>query len=143
VFKISRRSLAIGLASVSAIGLSTLVFTDPAWAACSTATGISFYDNANCTTFLKTINGDTQINDLGATSPNMKDKISSVLESPATSQGSWRLYLHSSINLGGTYLGLSNASTTSFKYWNLSQLNFDNKAESLCQFRAVGSSSPC
>jgi hypothetical protein len=144
VSRIAPRRAANGL--VGALLLSgAIMVTGPASAdaACSTSTGISYYLNTGCSSLLKTINGDTTINDLSTQSPNMNNNISSVSESPANSQGSWRLYLYDSINRSGTYLGLSNASTTSFKSWDLTQLNFNDLASSLCQIRVVGTSSPC
>lgn len=126
---------------VSAVVGAGAAVAAPAQAACSTSSGLEgiyYYmaDNCASNSYLGKINGATQINNLASYGSGWNNSISSVVEGPADSHGSWRLTLADGINLSGSVLGLSNGSTTSGKYWNLSGLNFNDKASSLLQTKS-------
>jgi hypothetical protein len=111
----------------------------PANAACATTTsyGIFYYIDVNCasTSYLGKIATDAQYDNLATQlGSSWNNSISSVNESKSTGGESWRLYLSDNINQGSPTLGLSNASTTSAKSWNLTNLNFNDKASSLLQY---------
>ena len=135
------RRLSIAVVTAAAVGGAVVLSAAPASAACSTSgsqIGIYYYGENSCasTSYLGKINADTAINDLSLYGPEWDNNISSVNESPKDSGGSWRLYLYQFPLKTGSAIGLSNASTTVSKSWNLDQLSFDNKASSLMQTRS-------
>ena len=107
-----------------------------ALAACATnpSSGVYYYNTHTCDTLIYSADGYTAPDSFGANN----NKIGSVLESKAVG-GSWRAYLYGGINHTGLLVGLSNASTTQGKSWDLSTLQgVDNETDSICQNRVTG-----
>lgn len=113
--------------------------TAPATAACNSNpnAGVYYYDTTTCGTLIYSANGYTAPNSFGSNN----NKISSVNQSRATGGGSWRAYLYGGIGHNNLLIGLSNASTTSGKSWNLANYadGVNNNTDSICQDRVIGS----
>ncbi len=117
-------------------GTAAVAMPSAAFATCSTSpnlTGIYYYTNINCGSYLDKINADVEIDSLADYAPGWNNSISSVDESPQIGDERWRLYMYNAIDLSGASIGLSNASTTASKFWNMTELGFNDEASSLIQ----------
>lgn len=116
----------------------------PASAACSTANtyaGVEYYLNTGCSSLYFDINGDTMRNfGVGMSSLN----IGVAFAGP----DSWRVYLHTSTDSAGSYIGFSNTSTSVRKSYDLTNYalgggTWNDQPKSLCQIRVTGTYSVC